>query len=110
MATERKRREDINQLVKDLVFNAGAIAVGVATSETLEGGPPSTDLSYVLDGAMSAIVFALPLDQEAIEQFLEKKNYIGHCLDNVRTNTLASGIALELSRYLEMEGHAAGSV
>ena len=107
MATERKRREDLNQLVKDLVLNAGAIAVGVATSETLEGGPPSTDLSYVLDGAMSAIVFALPLDQEVIEQFLKKEDSIGHCLDNVRTNTLASGIALELARFLEMEGHAA---
>jgi len=107
MATERKRREDLNQLVKDLVLNAGAIAMGVATSETLEGGPPSTDLSYVLDGAMSAIVFALPLDQEVIEQFLKKEDYIGHCLDNVRTNTLASGIALELARFLEMEGHAA---
>ena len=54
MTKDKKRYEDLNQLVKDLVLNAGAIDVGVVTTETLEGGPPSTDLSYVLDGAKSA--------------------------------------------------------
>ena len=107
MAKDKKRHEDLNQLVKDLVLNAGAIDVGIVTTETLEGGPPSTDLSYVLDGAKSAVVFALPLDQEKIERFLKKEDFPGHCLDNVRTNTLSSGIALELARFLEMKGRAA---
>jgi len=107
MANKRKRYEDFDQTVKDLVLNAGAIDVGIVTTETLEGGPPSTDLSYVLVGARSAIVFALPLDQEKIERFLKKEDFPGHCLDNVRTNTQASGIALELARFLEMKGHAA---
>jgi len=107
MAKDKKRYEDLNQLVKDLVLNAGAIDVGVVTTETLEGGPPSTDLPYVLDGAKSAVVFALPLDQEKIERFLKKEDFSGHCLDNVRTNTLTSGIALELARFLEMKGQAA---
>jgi epoxyqueuosine reductase QueG len=60
-----------------------------------------------LEGAKSAVVFALPLDQKKIEQFLKKEDFSGHCLDNVRTNTLASGIALELARFLEMKGHRA---
>ena len=107
MAKDRKRHEDLNQLVKDLVLNAGAIDVGVVTTETLKGGPPSTDLSYVLEGAKSAVVFALPLDQEKIERFLKKEDFSGHCLDNVRTNTLTSGIALELARFLELDGQAA---
>ena len=107
MAKERKRYEDLEQTVKDLALNAGAIDVGIVTAETLEGGPPSTDLSYVLDGARSAIVFALPLDQEKIERFLSKEDFYGHGLDNVRTNTQASGIALELARFLEMKGQAA---
>ena len=64
MAKDRGYYEDLNQLVKDLVLNAGAIDVGIVTTETLKGGPSSTDLSYVLDGARSAVVFALPLDQE----------------------------------------------
>lgn len=110
MSGDRKRREDLNQLARELVLNAGAIDAGVVTTETLEGGPPSTDLSYVLPGARSAVVFALPLDQEKIERFLRKEDFTGHCLDNVRTNTLASGIALELTRFLEMKGQAAASV
>ncbi len=69
MAKKKKRPEDLNHLVKDLTLNAGAIDVGIVTTDTLEGGPPSTDLSYVLPGARSAVVFALPLDQEKIEKF-----------------------------------------
>jgi epoxyqueuosine reductase QueG len=107
MAKDKKRHEDLNQVVKDLVLNAGASDVGVVTTETLAGGPPSTDLSYVLNGAKSAVVFALPLDQEKIERFLKKADFTGHCLDNVRTNTFTSGIALELARFLELSGQAA---
>jgi epoxyqueuosine reductase QueG len=36
----------------------GASKVGVATVETLAGGPPSTNLEYVLPGAKSAVSFA----------------------------------------------------
>jgi epoxyqueuosine reductase len=110
MTRDTKRHEDLNQLVRELVLNAGAIDVGVVTTETLEGGPPSTELSYVLEDAKSAVVFALPLDQEKIDRFLMKEDFTGHCLDNVRTNTFASGIALELARFLEMKGHAAVAV
>ncbi len=106
MAEGKKRYEDLNQLVKDLVLNAGAIDVGVVTTETLEGGPPSADLSYVLDGARSAVVFALSLDQEKIERFLKKEDFRGANLDNSRTNTLTSGIALDLARFLEMKGQS----
>lgn len=93
MAKNKKRHEDLNQIVKDLVLNAGAIDVGVVTTENLEGGPPSTDLSCVLIGAKSAVVFALPLDPEKIEQFLKKEDFTGHCIGNVCTNTLTRGNA-----------------
>jgi len=104
------RFEDLDQLVKDLALNSGAIDVGVVTPETLAGGPPSTDLSYVLDGAKSAVVFALTLDQDKIDAFLKKEDFIGHCADNVRTNTYASGISLELTRFLQMKGFKAEPV
>ncbi len=93
--------------MKDLVLNAGATDVGIVTTENMAGGPPSADLTYVLESARSAVVFVLPLDQDKIEQFLKKEDFLGHNRDNVRTNTLASGIALELSRLLEMNGQAA---
>jgi epoxyqueuosine reductase len=39
--------------VKDLARCYGAGAVGIVTTEMLAGGPPSTDLTYVLPNAKS---------------------------------------------------------
>jgi epoxyqueuosine reductase QueG len=97
--------EDLSQIVKDLVLNAGAIAVGIATAETLKGGPPSTDLTYVLQGAKSAVCFALPLDQRLILSYLRKEDHLSHNKDNARTYLQVNGIALELASFLEMKGY-----
>jgi hypothetical protein len=58
---------DWTEHMTELLMTQGVPLVGVSTRETLEGGPPSTDLEYVLPGAKSAITFAVPLDQEKIE-------------------------------------------
>ena len=97
--------EELTQHVKDLVECLGGVAVGIATTKTLEGGPPSSDLRYVLPGARSAIVFAAPLDQGFIEPFLKKEDHHSHALNNVRTSTLASGIAFEVANFLTQIGH-----
>ena len=55
-------RKQLTQFATDYLTCEGACAVGVATTETLAGGPPSTDLEYVLPGAKSAVSFAVPLD------------------------------------------------
>jgi epoxyqueuosine reductase len=98
-------REELSQIMKDMARNLGASLVGIATIETLAGGPPSADLTYVLPGARSAICFALPLDQEKIERYLKKEDHDGHNLDKIRQTTLASGIALEMSTFLCQLGH-----
>jgi len=36
MAKKRKRYEDLDQMLKDLLLNAGAIDVGIVTTESLE--------------------------------------------------------------------------
>ena len=97
-------KEKLTQLVKNLVMSSGAIAVGIANTETLEGGPPSTDLTYVLPEAKSAVVFALPMDQGAIERFLKKEDMASANIDNRRVNNMASGLAFELSEFLNMKG------
>ncbi|MBU4315833.1 MAG: epoxyqueuosine reductase [Proteobacteria bacterium] len=93
----------LSQLAKDFVMNAGAVAVGIATTETLKGGPPSTDLTYVLPRAKSAIVFAVPMDQNAIESFLKKEDMAAANIDNRRVNMMASGLSYELSEFLNMK-------
>jgi epoxyqueuosine reductase len=97
--------EKLVRTIKNLVLHSGAVAFGIATRETLAGGPPSTDLTYVLPEARSAVVFALPLDQGAIERFLKKEDMAAASIDNRRVNNMASGLALELSEFLIMKGH-----
>jgi epoxyqueuosine reductase len=97
--------EPLTQLVLDFVKCQGASLAGVATSETLKGGPPSADLTYVLPGARSAVVFAVPLDQALIPPFLSKKDFLSHEQDNVLKNTQASGISLLLADFLDQKGY-----
>jgi epoxyqueuosine reductase len=91
--------------IKELAKCLGATAVGISTMETLAGGPPSVDLSYVLPGAKSAVSFLVPLNQSYIEPYLQKKDRRSHEMDNIRTNTLASGISFEIASYLIQKGH-----
>ncbi len=97
--------EQLTSRIKELAKCLGATAVGIATTETLAGGPPSVDLSYVLPGAKSAVSFAVPLNQSYIEPYLQKKDRRSHEVDNVRTNTLVSGISFEIASYLTQKGH-----
>ncbi|MBI5605036.1 MAG: epoxyqueuosine reductase [Deltaproteobacteria bacterium] len=102
---ERNRLMDkLRTIALDYVSSAGGCAVGIATTETLAGGPPSTDLSFVLPGAESAVVFAVPLDQTLIEPFLGKKDRLSHERDNFQVNYLAGGIALGLADFLRQRG------
>jgi epoxyqueuosine reductase QueG len=97
--------ETMTNRIKELAKCLGATAVGISTNETLAGGPPSVDLAYVLPGAKSAISFLLPLNQTYIEPFLQKKDRHSHELDNIRTNTLATGISFEIASYLTQKGY-----
>ena len=97
--------QKITGRVKDLARCYGAGAVGIVTTEMLAGGPPSTDLAYVLPNAKSAVSFAVPLDQEFIEPWFNKHSHADHFRDNIRTNVIASGISLELANYLVQKGY-----
>jgi epoxyqueuosine reductase len=104
---EKRKQEQLTNRVTDLAKRLGADLVGIATVETLSGGPPSADLTYVLPEAKSAIVFAISLDQDVIEPFIGKKDFKKFNINNVRTNTLASGISMDLAKYIEMKGFKA---
>jgi epoxyqueuosine reductase QueG len=96
-------KNDLSEVVKNMAKDLGASEVGIVTKKTLEGGPVSTDLDYVLPGAKSALVFAVPLDQNLIEPYLSKKD---HSLNKnkIRTTTFTRGIASEIAEFLDMIG------
>lgn len=97
--------ESLTQSAIDFLKCDGACAAGIVTTDTLEGGPPSTDLSYVLPEAKSAVSFALPLDQSNIAPYLMKKDRLSYEKDYNRTNLVSSGLAMQLANFLERKGY-----
>ncbi|MCP4268303.1 MAG: epoxyqueuosine reductase [Candidatus Brocadiaceae bacterium] len=89
----------------ELPLLEGAAYSGIVTTEGLSGGPPSVDLTYVLEGARSAISFAVAMDKKSIPPYFMKENR--HFLEKemIRANALASGIALHLSNYIKSKGY-----
>ena len=95
----------MSRIVREFVLIEGACAAGIATVETLEGDPPSSDLTYVLPNAQSAISYAVAIDQDLILPYLMKKNRLALEKEFIRANALASGIALHLANYLAQKGY-----
>jgi len=106
LASQRGSRDpkELSEVATKFLTAQGACAVGICTKETLAGGPPSTDLEYVLSEARSAVSFAVPMDQEKIERYLAKENHADHQQDNVRTNTFVTGLAVGLAEYWNQQG------
>lgn len=102
--------DDLSRIALDFAYSAGAASVGIATTETLAGGPESSGLAYIMEGSRSAVCFALPLRQDFIEPYLAKTDHASHNRDNLDTTNLASGIAFQLAKYLELKGHPSTAV
>jgi epoxyqueuosine reductase QueG len=96
--------EITTEFVLNYVKTEGAVHAGVATPETLKGGPPSTDLSYVMPSAKSAIVYALPLILDNIPPYLGKKDRLSFEADYIHTSSLGDGIAVKLANLLKARG------
>lgn len=97
----------LEALIEEFLLERGALRVGIATTETLSGGPPSADITYRMEGARSAVSFALPLDRDRIRSFLAKEDRLGHEEDNLRANNRSRDLSWELAEMLRREGHQA---
>jgi epoxyqueuosine reductase QueG len=98
----------LNNEIENLLYERGALKVGFATKNSLLGGPPSTDITYVMSNAKSAVIFALPLDKEKIRSFLRKElpnGKINHELDNIQINVDAFKMGKEVAQILKKEGY-----
>jgi epoxyqueuosine reductase QueG len=101
---------DLTKIVLDMAKTLGASHAGITTKETLKDWHFTTDLNYILEGANSAITFAVPFDEDDdlnrnIDNFLGKIDHKVLEKQKVRATTLANGIALELSGLLEQIGY-----
>ena len=102
--------QQLRETVLDFLDCFDTCSVGIATVETLAGGPPSSDLTYVMPKAKSAICFGVPLDQSLILPFLSKEDRRAHEHDNIHKSALATGIAQRLADYLNQKGHPSAPV
>ncbi len=95
----------LNEKVEAFLLANGALKVGFATVETLAGGPPSADLTYRLEGARSAVSFALPLDRDRIRAYLGKEERLPHEEDNLATNIRSRDLSWEVAGMLNEAGY-----
>jgi epoxyqueuosine reductase len=94
----------LTEQVQRIIHSYGGARMGITTRETLAGGPPSADLTYLLAEAKSAITFALPLKKNFIRPFLAKEDRLSHERDNLQVNLLATGLAAHIAKHLEQKG------
>lgn len=100
----------LNEEIERFLSIKGALSIGFANKETLSGGPPSTDVTYKLPEANSAICFSIPLDRSKIRAFLKKELPHGrsdHEKDNMGTVLRAWNISKDLTAFLQEKGFKA---
>ena len=95
--------------IRDFLKNQGVGIIGIAGPERLDG-PPSLDPAYTMRGAKSIICFAMPMDVDAIYDFLSKKTPVTHNTDQLIMNQKIHHIAGRLADYLGKLGHRARPV
>ncbi|MHA2288461.1 MAG: right-handed parallel beta-helix repeat-containing protein [Promethearchaeota archaeon] len=104
---------NLQEEVKEMLLKQGAVSVGFATKTTLEGGPPSTDLTYVLPEGETIVCFAVPLDKAKIRSYLEKKlprGHIDHVIDRGDAYLKAYKFSRIASNFLEERGFKSAPV
>src|SRR5512139_2964123 len=90
--------------IEEFLLERRALGVGIATTATLAGGPPSADITYRMEGARSAVSFALPFNRDSIRLFLGKVDRVPHENDNLSTNVRSKDLSWELAEMLKREG------
>ena len=89
--------------IRSFLKNQGVDVIGMAGPERLDG-PPSLDPIYTMRGAKSIISFALPMNVDAIYDFLSKKTPVTHNTDQLIGNQKIHHIAKRLADYLNDRG------
>jgi epoxyqueuosine reductase QueG len=106
-STKESKLVELTEALKQMALALGAFKVGIATTESLLGGPPSADLTYMLPEAKSAVVFALAFDQNFIDPYFRKEDRKSLETNKVQTTALAKRIAHEMADFLKQLGYKA---
>lgn len=97
----------LEKMIEEFLLERGAIKVRFANLESVAGGPPSADLTYQLEGARSAVSFALPLDLDRTRRYLAKEEYHE---EQITLSKLSSDLSKHCAQLLANEGYASARV
>jgi ferredoxin len=100
---------DLEAKIKDFVHDQGVEVVGLAGPERLNG-PPSLDLDYTMPGARSVISMALPMNVDALYDFLAKRSPAPHNLDQFLNYQRLQRTGANVAAYLASMGYRAVGV
>ncbi|MFX0099626.1 MAG: hypothetical protein ACFFCS_08595 [Candidatus Hodarchaeota archaeon] len=98
----------LNEEIEAFLKERGAIRVGFATLETLEGSPQGADIQYRLPEAKSAISYALAFDKQIMIDYIAKtsvQSFIDHEENRFDLNYSSTRISGELAEMLEEKGY-----
>lgn len=99
----------MEEKIRIFLRQQGVQVMGIAGPERLDG-PPSLDPTYTMRGAKSIISFAMPMNVDAIYDFLSKKNPVTHNVDQLIMNQKVHHIAKRLADYISKLGCRARAV
>lgn len=102
--------ESLSEEIHGYLESLGVIRSGITNLAGLQGGPPSTDLTYILPSAKSAISYALPYDREITRNYLAKKNVLEFEAHGSTLDKEINIIAKKLDEFLKNKGFEAVSV
>jgi len=100
---------NLEDKIKDFVQSQGVKLIGIAGPERLNG-PPSLDVTYTMKNGKSIVSMALPMDVNAIYDFLSKKSQINHNTDQLINNQKLHHISARVAGFLKSLGHKAAPV
>jgi ferredoxin len=99
----------LEENIRSFLKSQGIQVMGLAGPERLDG-PPSLDPAYTMRGAKSIVSFALPMNVDAIYDFLSKKTPVTHNTDQMIANQKIHHIAKRLADYIGELGYRARAV
>jgi ferredoxin len=95
--------------IKNYLKKLGVEVIGLAGPGRFDG-PPSLDPDYMMKGAKSIVSYALPLDVDAIYDYLSKDSAIPHNIDQIRKNQSSMNVGFKLVKFLEEKGYRAKGI
>jgi ferredoxin len=94
----------IENEIKTIARENGAVLVGIASRERLNDAPPSADPEYLLPSTCSIISIAIPYDRNTLRDYFSKKDWLSCSADEKKKTRMQFSIGDRLVDYLQNKG------